>query len=131
MFINGYDSHLEGCQSFQNLNNLGSKSQVAVKTINRNPSFESRRATVLIGHGFGRIVPKQGDIWQTSGPSVVLVDRTSAAHGRHWEAGDNFTHPVDRTNSELVKFAHTHHGFKLFSQLTGDEIAMPTIIRFS
>lgn len=38
------------------------------------------------------------------GPSAVLVDTSSATHGRHWESGYPFIHPVNRSHSDMVKF---------------------------
>ncbi|KAK8226901.1 hypothetical protein HDK77DRAFT_487248 [Phyllosticta capitalensis] len=43
--------------------------------------------------------------WKMTGPPTVLVERTSATHGRPWETGDNsFVIPVDRSHSDMAKF---------------------------
>lgn len=38
------------------------------------------------------------------GPSAVLVDASSATHGRHWESRHPFIYPVNRSHSDMVKF---------------------------
>lgn len=38
------------------------------------------------------------------GPSAVLVDASSATHGRHWESRHPFIYPVNRSHSNMVKF---------------------------
>lgn len=42
--------------------------------------------------------------WVMSGPSAVLVDASSATHGRHWESRHPFIYPVNRSHSDMVKF---------------------------
>ncbi|KAK8191127.1 uncharacterized protein BKA78DRAFT_352549 [Phyllosticta capitalensis] len=43
--------------------------------------------------------------WKMTGPPTVLVERTSATHGRPWETGDNsFVIPVNRSHSDMAKF---------------------------
>jgi hypothetical protein len=47
------------------------------------------------------------------GTPVVLVDRSSATHGRHWEESDNFIKAMSRTHSDLVKFSKLDDDYQI------------------
>lgn len=40
------------------------------------------------------------------GPHAVLVDRSSATHGRPWENEEHHIHAIERDHSNLVKFRY-------------------------
>lgn len=40
------------------------------------------------------------------GQHAVLVDRSSATHGRPWENKDHHIHAIERDHSNLVKFCY-------------------------
>lgn len=46
-----------------------------------------------------------------NGPDAVLVTKSSATQGRHWEDRPEYTCAVDRTHSEMVKFKPEDHEY--------------------
>lgn len=56
--------------------------------------------------------------WKMNGPNAVLVTKSSATHGRHWEIGPEYICAINRPHSEMVKFApHDHEYEKVVQRL--------------
>lgn len=47
----------------------------------------------------------RGTEWKMTGPRKILVDSTSATHGRPWETEAHHIHALNREHSDLVKFS--------------------------
>lgn len=47
-----------------------------------------------------------------SGPPTILVERSSATHGRHWETGGHYIKPMNQTHSDLVKYSPHDEDYK-------------------
>ncbi|KAL8878972.1 MAG: hypothetical protein Q9198_003325 [Flavoplaca austrocitrina] len=81
----GYDSRLTASQSFQDLEALSSK---------------FRRLLVS-----SRVQYTSADgVWSMTGPLSVLVDASSATHGRPGEDQAHHIQALNRNHSEMVKF---------------------------
>lgn len=54
-----------------------------------------------------------------NGPRTILVGKSSATHGRPWEARNKFIRPIDTDHSGLVKFIsrHDEHYLEVLSLL--------------
>ncbi|KAH6613521.1 hypothetical protein F5144DRAFT_406716 [Chaetomium tenue] len=49
--------------------------------------------------------------WKMGGPEAVLVSKSSATHCRPWESGPDYICPLDRSHSNMVKFAPHDHEY--------------------
>ncbi|EFX02408.1 nacht and ankyrin domain containing protein [Grosmannia clavigera kw1407] len=49
-------------------------------------------------------VQGENGVWKMEGPPAILVAPESATHCRHWEEGEQYKCPINRTHSEMVKF---------------------------
>lgn len=45
------------------------------------------------------------------GPAAVLVTKSSATHGRHWEDGPEHICAIARNHSDMVKFGPQDHEY--------------------
>ena len=50
-------------------------------------------------------IAQHNNKWEMKGPCRILVDSSSARHGRHWENEAHHAQAIARTHSELVKFS--------------------------
>ena len=50
--------------------------------------------------------PQNKGKWEMKGPLRILVDSSSARHGRHWENETHHAQAIPRSHSELVKFSY-------------------------
>jgi protein SERAC1 len=48
-----------------------------------------------------------------TGKPTVLVDSASATHGRPWEIEDCYIHAINRSHSDLVKFAKQDEDYEV------------------
>jgi hypothetical protein len=48
---------------------------------------------------------KKDGIWRRTGEHALLVDIASATHARPWESVERYIQAVNRSHSEMVKFA--------------------------
>ncbi|KAH0556219.1 hypothetical protein GP486_005853, partial [Trichoglossum hirsutum] len=48
---------------------------------------------------------KHGNYWSMTGPRAVLVDSSSATHGRPWESEAHHIQAINRNHSDIVKFS--------------------------
>ena len=65
-----------------------------------------------------------------SGKPTVLVNSASATHSRPWELEERYVQPINRTHSDLVKFAKQDQDYEIirghlqrFSRLSVDVVA--------
>ncbi|KAH0541229.1 hypothetical protein FGG08_004285 [Glutinoglossum americanum] len=49
---------------------------------------------------------QHGDFWSMTGPRAILVDSSSATHGRPWESEAHHIQAINRSHSDIVKFSH-------------------------
>ncbi|KAH7013689.1 hypothetical protein EDB80DRAFT_863617 [Ilyonectria destructans] len=49
--------------------------------------------------------------WEMKGPAAVLVTKSSATHGRHWEDGPEHICAIARNHSDMVKFGPQDHEY--------------------
>jgi protein SERAC1 len=65
-----------------------------------------------------------------NGKPTALVNSASATHSRPWELEEHYVQPINRTHSDLVKFAKQDHDYEIirghlqrFSRISVDAVA--------